>query len=117
MPTAYHPWPNVVIYDNGCQGPSSGLNPGSPFSPQCGEQVSLLFVKRSQQWLSLLYPPQSASRFQRPGVVFKPPTDDLLRIETALFVRQDAMRASDKDFIAIALSSTAALKLNPLEKR
>jgi hypothetical protein len=30
--------------------------------------------------------PQSASRFQRPGVLFKPLTDDLLRIETALFV-------------------------------
>lgn len=61
--------------------------------------------------------PQSASRFQRPGVLFKPLTDDLLRIETALFVRKDAMRASVKDFIAIALSSIAALKLNPLEKR
>ena len=61
--------------------------------------------------------PQSASRFQRSGVLFKPLTDDLLRIETALFVRKDAMRASVKNFIAIALSSIAALKLNPLEKR
>ena len=61
--------------------------------------------------------PQSASRFQRPGVVFKPLTDNLLRIETALFVRKDQMRASVKDFIAVALSSIAALKLNLLEGR
>lgn len=61
--------------------------------------------------------PQSASRFQRPGVLFKPLTDTLIRIETALFVRKDQMRASVKDFIAIALSGIAALKLNPVEKR
>jgi DNA-binding transcriptional LysR family regulator len=61
--------------------------------------------------------PQSASRFQRPGVLFKPLTDDLIRIETALFVRKDQMRTPVKDFIAIALSGIAALKLNPLEKR
>lgn len=29
--------------------------------------------------------PQSASRFQRHGVLFKPLTDELIRIETALF--------------------------------
>lgn len=61
--------------------------------------------------------PQSASRFQRPGVSFKPLTDNLIRIETALFVRKDQMRSSVKDFIAVALSGIAALKLNPLEKR
>lgn len=61
--------------------------------------------------------PQSASRFQRSGVLFKPLTDELIRIETALFVRKDQMRASVKDFIAIALSGIVALKLNLLEKR
>ena len=61
--------------------------------------------------------PQSASRFQRPGVLFKPLTDDLIRIETALFVRKDQMRTPVKDFIAIALSGIAALKLNSLEER
>jgi len=61
--------------------------------------------------------PQSASRFQRPGVLFKPLTDELIRIETALFVRRDQMRAPVKDFITVALSAVAALKLNPLEKR
>ena len=60
--------------------------------------------------------PQSASRFQRPGVLFKPLTDELIRIETALFVRKDQMRASVKDFIALALSGIGALKLNPVEK-
>lgn len=61
--------------------------------------------------------PRSASRFQRVGVLFKPLTDEVIRIETALFVRKDQMRESVKDFIAIALSGVAALKLNPLEKR
>ncbi|MGB6130228.1 MAG: LysR family transcriptional regulator [Acidobacteriaceae bacterium] len=61
--------------------------------------------------------PQSASRFQRPGVLFKPLTDSLLRIETALFVRKDQMRSSVKDFIAVAISAIQELRLNPLEKR
>jgi acetylornithine/succinyldiaminopimelate/putrescine aminotransferase len=49
--------------------------------------------------------PQAASRFKRSGVLFKPRTDDLIRIETALFVRKDQMRTSVKDFIAIALAT------------
>jgi DNA-binding transcriptional LysR family regulator len=61
--------------------------------------------------------PQSASRFQRPGVLFKPLTDNLIRIETALFVRKDQMRAPVKDFIAVAISAVRELRLNPLEKR
>ncbi len=61
--------------------------------------------------------PQSASRFQRKGVLFKPLTDELIRIETALFLRNDQMRTSMKDFISVALSGVAALKLNPLAKR
>jgi DNA-binding transcriptional LysR family regulator len=60
--------------------------------------------------------PQSASRFQRPGVVFRPLTDDLIRFETALFVRKDQMQTPIKDFIAVALSAIAALKLNPVRK-
>jgi len=61
--------------------------------------------------------PESASRFHRPGVVFKPLTDDLLRIETALFVRRDQMRSPVTDFIAAVLSKAAVMKLSPLEKR
>lgn len=67
--------------------------------------------------VGVAFVPQSASRFQRPGVLFKPLTDELIRIETALFVRRDQMHASVKDFIAVALSSFTALKLNPLNKR
>jgi DNA-binding transcriptional LysR family regulator len=61
--------------------------------------------------------PQSSSRFQRRGVIFKPLTDKLIRVETALFVRRDQMRATVKDFIEVASSAIAALKLNSLEKR
>jgi LysR family transcriptional regulator, benzoate and cis,cis-muconate-responsive activator of ben and cat genes len=56
--------------------------------------------------------PQSASRFQRPGVLFKPLTDDLIRIETALFVRKDQMHSSMQDFMKVARSTIAAQKLN-----
>ena len=61
--------------------------------------------------------PRSASRFQRPGVLFKPLTDELIRVETALFLRNDQVRTSMKDFISVALSGIAALKLNPFVKR
>lgn len=58
--------------------------------------------------------PRSASRFQCPGMIFRPLTDDPLQIATALFVRRDQMRSLVKDFIAAVLSRTATLKLNPL---
>lgn len=58
--------------------------------------------------------PQSASRFQRPGVLFRPLTDDLIRIETALFVRRDQMHTSVREFITVVLSAIAALKLDSL---
>jgi DNA-binding transcriptional LysR family regulator len=60
--------------------------------------------------------PQSASRFQRPGVLFKPLTDNLIRIETAMFLRKDQMRTSVKDFIAVAGSAIEALKLNSMDR-
>ena len=58
--------------------------------------------------------PQSAERFSRPGVLFKPLTDALMRIETAIFVRKDQMRETVKDFINIAMAGVKALKLNPI---
>lgn len=58
--------------------------------------------------------PQSADRFQRPGVLFKPLTDELMRIETALFARRDRMHETVKEFIGIAIAGILALKLNPL---
>lgn len=54
--------------------------------------------------------PQSAARFQCPGVLFKPLTDKLIRIETVLFVRRDQMRGSMRDFVekaAAELKSSA----------
>jgi len=60
---------------------------------------------------------ESASRLQRPGVLVKPLTDNLIRIETALVVRKDRMRAPVKDFITVTLSGISALKLNPLGKQ
>jgi hypothetical protein len=45
--------------------------------------------------------PQSASRFQRPSVLFKPLTDILNRVETDFFVRKSQMRSSVKDLTAL----------------
>ncbi len=43
--------------------------------------------------------PQSATRFQRPGVLFKPLTARLIKIETAMFVHRDQMRGEISDFV------------------
>jgi DNA-binding transcriptional LysR family regulator len=51
---------------------------------------------------------QSAARFQCPGVLFKPLTDKLSRIETALFVRRDQMHGEVQDFVNSMLA-----ELNP----
>lgn len=48
--------------------------------------------------------PQSAARFQRPGVLFKPLTDRLIRIETVLFVRRDQMQGAVREFVHRALA-------------
>lgn len=58
--------------------------------------------------------PQSATRFQCPGVIFKPLTDDLLRVETAVFARRDRMHSLVKDLIVAVLAKIATLKLHPL---
>jgi DNA-binding transcriptional LysR family regulator len=47
--------------------------------------------------------PQSAARFQRPGVLFKPLADRLMRIETVLFVRRDQMHGAVREFVHRAL--------------
>lgn len=57
--------------------------------------------------------PYSAQRFNRSGVVFRPLTDELMRIETALFVRRKQMLETAKDFIGIVFAATRALKLSP----
>ncbi len=54
--------------------------------------------------------PQSAARFQCPGVLFKPLTDKLLRIETALFVRRDQMHGAVREFVHTALAELKSIK-------
>lgn len=53
-------------------------------------------------------------RMCRAGVVFKPITDQLLRIETALLVRRDQMHGTMQEFVEVALSKFLPLKLLPL---
>jgi LysR family transcriptional regulator, benzoate and cis,cis-muconate-responsive activator of ben and cat genes len=43
--------------------------------------------------------PQSAARFQRPGVLFKPLTDRLIKIETAVFTHRDQVHGEVSDFV------------------
>jgi LysR family transcriptional regulator, benzoate and cis,cis-muconate-responsive activator of ben and cat genes len=49
--------------------------------------------------LGIALVPQSAARFQRPGVLFKPLTDKLIKIETAVFTHRDQMRGELSDFV------------------
>lgn len=58
--------------------------------------------------------PQSTERFSRPGILFKPLTDALMRIETAIFVRRDQMRETVKDFVSVAIAAVKTLKLSPI---
>ena len=53
--------------------------------------------------LGIALVPQSAERFQHAGVVFKPLTDKLIKIETALFVRRDQMKGAMQDFVNTVL--------------
>jgi LysR family transcriptional regulator, benzoate and cis,cis-muconate-responsive activator of ben and cat genes len=55
--------------------------------------------------------PQSASRFNRPGVQFRPLTDQLARIETALFFRRGPMTEALKDFVAATLARAQKMNL------
>lgn len=55
--------------------------------------------------------PQSAARFQCPGVLFKPLTDKLIRIETVLFVRKDQMHGDLKNFVNAMLAELQSPKI------
>ncbi len=56
--------------------------------------------------------PQSAAHFQYPGVLFKPLTDKLLQIETALLVRRDQMHGGVQDFVNSALAAIQPAKID-----
>jgi hypothetical protein len=58
--------------------------------------------------------PRSADRFHLSGVIFKPLTDELLAVETAMFIRRDQMHDTAKEIIGIALAGVRELKLNPI---
>jgi len=54
--------------------------------------------------------PQSAARFQRPGVLFKPLTDKLIKIETVIFVHRDQMHGETSEFVNFALAELRSPK-------
>jgi DNA-binding transcriptional LysR family regulator len=58
--------------------------------------------------------PRSLGRFSRTGIVFKPVTDLFLKIETALFARQDQRYGPLQDQIKDMLSKIHSLPLNAL---
>jgi DNA-binding transcriptional LysR family regulator len=58
--------------------------------------------------------PQSAARFNRPGVQFRPLTDQLVRIESALFFRRSQMSETLKDFVAGTLARAEKMKLDSI---
>ena len=54
--------------------------------------------------------PHSAARFQRPGVLFKPLTDRLIKIETAVFVHRDQMHGEISDLVNSIITELRYLK-------
>lgn len=54
--------------------------------------------------------PQSAARFQRPNVLFKPLTDKLIKIETAIFLHRDQMHGDIADFVNSVLAELQYLR-------
>lgn len=48
--------------------------------------------------------PESAARFQHPGVLFKPITDKLIHIETIVFARRDQMHDAVSDFVQATIA-------------
>jgi DNA-binding transcriptional LysR family regulator len=62
--------------------------------------------------LGIALVPQSAARFQRSGVLFKPLTDRLIKIETAMFVHRDQMHDEVQEFVNAVLAELQSLKPN-----
>lgn len=56
---------------------------------------------------------QHGSCGQYAGVILKPLTDKLIKIETALFVRRDQMKGTMQDFENTALAELKPPKLEP----
>ncbi len=54
--------------------------------------------------------PESAARFQRPGVLFKPLTDKLIKIETAMFVHRDQMHGEISEYVNSVIAELRSLR-------
>jgi DNA-binding transcriptional LysR family regulator len=92
MPRSVHPafYDQVTEYLRGV-----GIN---PHNLQEAEAI-IQGIDQAAGNLGITLVPQSAARFQCSGVLFKPLTDKLLKIETALFVRRDQMHGDVRDFV------------------
>ena len=56
--------------------------------------------------------PQSAARFQHPGVLFKSLTDKMIRIETVAFARRDQMYGALTEFVQKAMAELKSTKVH-----
>ena len=92
MPRSVHPafYDQVTEYLHGV-----GINPHNLQEAQAIIQG----IDQAASNLGVSLVPQSAARFQCPGVLFKPLTDKVLKIETAIFVRRDQMQSDVRDFV------------------
>lgn len=54
--------------------------------------------------------PESATRFQHPGVLFKSLADKLIHIETVVFARRDQMHDAVSDFVQAAIAELSPRK-------
>ncbi len=104
MPRHVHPafYGQVTDYLRG-----AGINLDS----LCEAQAIIQGIDLAASKLGVALVPQSAARFQCPGVLFKPLTDRLLKIETALFVRRDQMHGDVRDFVNSMLAQLHPSKM------
>ena len=103
MPRSVHPafYDQVTEYLRGV-----GVNPHNLQEAQAIIQG----IDQAAGNLGITLVPQSAARFQCSGVLFKPLTDKLLKIETALFVRRDQMHGDVRDFVNSILTQLPPAK-------
>lgn len=103
MPRAVHPafYDQVAGYLRGV-----GINPHNVKEAQAIIQG----VDLAATNLGIALVPQSAARFQCLGVLFKPLTDKLIRIETAVFARRDQMHDEIGEFVNSVIAELRSTK-------
>jgi len=87
-----------------------GLGVHSHNLREAGAIIQAVSMAANQLGVALV--PQSAAQFQYPGVLFKPLTDKLVRIETAFFVRRDQMHGAIRQFANAVLAELRPPKTN-----